>query len=143
MYRDAIARLEATRMRVDLARAHLVYGEWLRRENRRVDARVQLRDAHEMFGRMGADAFGERARRELAATGETVRKRSVDTRDLLTQQEAHIARLAGEGATNPEIASQLYISLNTLKSHLASIYRKLGVTDRREAIAKAEELGLA
>src|SRR5207248_7918715 len=103
LYREALEHLGRTRLRVELARTHLLYGEWLRREHRRVDAREQLRIAHEMLADMGAEAFAERARRELQATGETVRKRTVETRDDLTSQEAQIARLAADGQTNPEI----------------------------------------
>ena len=106
---------------VELARSRLLYGEWLRRENRRVDAREQLRAAHEMFSRMGAAAFAERARRELAATGETVRKRTVETVDELTTQEAQVARLAAQGRTNPEIGAQLFISPRTVEYHLHKI----------------------
>jgi DNA-binding CsgD family transcriptional regulator len=130
-YREAIERLERTRIRVELARAHLLYGEWLRRENRRVDAREQLRAAHGMFGDFGADAFGERARRELLATGETVRRRTSETRDVLTPQEAQIAYLAGEGHTNPEIGAQLFISPRTVEYHLRKVFEKLDISSRK------------
>jgi hypothetical protein len=110
LYREAIERLDRTRIRADLARAHLVYGEWLRREQWRVDAREHLRAAHDMFGWFGAAAFAERARRELQATGETVRKRTMDRRGPLSVQEAQAARLAAGGHTNPEIGAQLFIS---------------------------------
>ena len=119
-------------MRVALARARLLYGEWLRRENRRVDGRDQLRTAHEMFADIGMDAFAERARRELLATGETVRKRTVDTRDQLTAQEAQIARLAVDGHTNPEIGAQLFISPRTVEWHLRKVFTKLGISSRKE-----------
>ena len=109
-----------------------MYGEWLRRENRRVDAREQLRAAHEMFSRMGAAAFAERARRELSATGETVRKRAVETLDELTAQEAQVARLAAQGLTNPEIGAQLFISPRTVEYHLSKVFPKLGISSRRE-----------
>jgi DNA-binding CsgD family transcriptional regulator len=132
LYREAIERLGRTRMAVHLARAHLVYGEWLRREQRRVDAREQLRRAYEMLTDMGAEAFAERARRELLATGETVRKRSVETTDELTAQEAQIARLAAEGATNPEIGSRLFISPRTVEYHMSKVFVKLGIKSRRE-----------
>ena len=132
LYRDAIERLERTRIRVELARARLLYGEWLRREQRRVDAREQLRAAHEMFSAMGAEGFAERARGELLATGETVRKRTVETRDELTAQEAQIARLARDGRTNPEIGAQLYISPRTVEWHLHKVFTKLGIRSRRE-----------
>jgi DNA-binding CsgD family transcriptional regulator len=132
LYRDAIERLGRTRMAVHLARAHLVYGEWLRREHRRVDAREQLRLAHEMLTRMGAVAFAERARRELLATGDKVRKRSDDTSDALTPQEAQIARLVVDGASNPEIGSRLFISPRTVEYHLSKVFVKLGVKSRRE-----------
>jgi DNA-binding CsgD family transcriptional regulator/tetratricopeptide (TPR) repeat protein len=131
-YREAIERLGRTRMRLDLARAHLLYGEWLRREGRRVDARERLRAAHGMLATMGIEAFAERARRELLATGEAVRKRTVETRDELTAQEAQIARLAAEGRTNPEIGSALFISARTVEWHLRKVYPKLGITSRRE-----------
>jgi DNA-binding CsgD family transcriptional regulator len=131
LYREAIERLERCRIVVHLARAHLVYGEWLRRENRRVDAREQLRIAHEMLSRMGADGFAERARGELLATGETVRKRTVETREVLTAQEAMVARLAAEGRTNPEIGTQLFISPRTAEYHLHKVFTKLGVSSRR------------
>jgi DNA-binding CsgD family transcriptional regulator len=132
LYREAIERLERTRIRVGLARARLLYGEWLRREQRRVDAREQLRMAHEMFSTMGAHGFAERARIELLATGESVRKRTVETRDDLTAQEAQIARLARDGRTNPEIGAQLYISPRTVEWHLKNVFTKLGIRSRRE-----------
>ena len=130
-YREAIERLERTRIRVELARTRLLYGEWLRRENRRVDAREQLRAAHEMFSDFGADAFAERARRELLATGETVRRRTTDTRDVLTPQETQIAYLAGEGHTNPEIGAQLFISPRTVEYHLRKVFEKLDISSRK------------
>ena len=132
LYREAIDRLGRTRVRVELARAHLVYGEWLRRQNRRVDARDQLRTAYEMLTAMGIDGFAERARRGLLATGETVRKRTVETAGQLTGQEAQIARLASEGNTNPEIGAQLFLSPRTVEYHLHKAFRKLGISSRRE-----------
>jgi ATP/maltotriose-dependent transcriptional regulator MalT len=117
-YREAIERLGRTRVRVELARAHLLYGEWLRRERRRLDAREQLHIAHELFTEFGMEAFAERTRIELEATGEHARKRTVETRDDLTPQGAQISRLAAEGATNPEIAAQLFVSLSTVDYHL-------------------------
>ncbi len=132
LYREAVERLGRTRVAVHLARAHLVYGEWLRRENRRTDARQQLRAAHDLFDRFGAEAFAERARRELQATGETVRKRAVPTDDLLTPQEAQVARLAAEGRTNPEISAQLFISPRTAEYHLHKVFTKLDISSRRQ-----------
>ena len=132
LYREAIDRLGRSRIEVHLARAHLVYGEWLRREQRRAEAREHLRAAHDMFGRFGAAAFTERARRELQATGETVRKRTADTRDALTVQEAQVARLAAEGHTNPEIGAQLFISPRTAEYHLHKVFSKLGISSRRQ-----------
>jgi DNA-binding CsgD family transcriptional regulator len=131
-YREAIDRLGRTRLRPELARAHLLYGEWLRREGRRVDARGQLRTAHDMFAAMGMQAFAERARRELIATGEKVRKRSVDTPGQLTPQEEQIARLARDGRTSPEIGAQLFLSKRTVEWHLGKIFTKLGIGSRRE-----------
>jgi DNA-binding NarL/FixJ family response regulator len=116
---------------VHLARAHLVYGEWLRRENRRVDAREQLRLAYDMLISMGAHAFAERARGELAATGETVRKRAIESREELTAQEVLVARLAAQGRTNPEIGAQLFISPRTAEYHLHKVFTKLGISSRR------------
>jgi DNA-binding CsgD family transcriptional regulator len=131
-YREAIERLGRTRMRPAVARAHLLYGEWLRRENRRRDARAELRTAHGLFTTMGIEAFAERARRELLATGDTVRKRTVETASELTAQEAHIARLAAGGRTNAEIGAQLFLSTRTVEWHLGKVYTKLGVGSRRE-----------
>ena len=130
-YRESIACLGRTRVRLELARAHLLYGEWLRREKRRFDAREQLRTAHDTFGAAGADGFAERARHELLATGETVRKRRDDTRDELTPQEEHIARLALAGRTNPEIGAELFISPRTVEWHLKKVFMKLGISSRR------------
>ena len=127
LYRKAIERLERTRVRVELARAQLVYGEWLRRQRRRVDAREQLSAAHKLFTEFGMEAFAERAWVELEATGEHARRRTVQTRDDLTPQEAQISRLAAEGATNPQIAAQLFISPSTVDYHLRKAFRKLGV----------------
>ena len=132
LYREAIERLERTRVAIHVARARLVYGEWLRRENRRVDAREQLRAAHDMFRHFGSEAFSERARRELEATGETARKRSVETRDDLTPQEAQIARLARDGLSNPEIGAQLFISPRTVQYHLHKVFAKLDITSRNQ-----------
>jgi DNA-binding CsgD family transcriptional regulator len=131
-YRESIRRLGATRLRLDLARTQLLYGEWLRRVGRRVDAREQLRSAHELFVNMRAHGFADRTRRELLATGETVRKRTVDTRLDLTPQEAQIARLAASGETNPEIGSQLFISARTVEWHLRKVFIKLGISSRKE-----------
>ena len=132
LYREAISLLAESRLGVESARAQLLYGEWLRRQNRRVDAREQLRAAHEAFAAMGAEPFAERAERELKATGETVRKRSVETRDELTPQEAQIARLAAERLTNAEIAAQLFLSPRTVEWHLRKVFRKLGISSRRQ-----------
>ena len=129
-YREALEHLGRTRLRVELARTHLLYGEWLRREHRRVDAREQLRTAHDMLSTMGVGAFADRARRELLATGETVRKRRVETRGDLTAQEAQIARLARDGLTNPEIGAQLFISPRTVQYHLHKVFTKLGISAR-------------
>ncbi|HVD15638.1 MAG TPA: AAA family ATPase [Actinomycetota bacterium] len=129
-YRESIDRLGRTHVRVQLARAHLLYGEWLRRQRRRLDARAQLRIAHDMLKAMGLEAFAERARRELQATGETARKRSVETRKVLTAQEAVIARLAREGLSNPEIGSRLFISARTVQSHLGKVFAKLAISSR-------------
>jgi len=132
LYLEAIQRLGRTRIRTELARAHLLYGEWLRRRNRRVDAREQLQTAHEMLTVMEAGGFAERARRELLATGGTSRKRTIDTAYELTAQEAHIARLAGYGHTNPEISTQLFISPRTVEWHLRKVFTKLGISSRKE-----------
>jgi len=132
LYGEALERLGRGRMRVDLARAHLLYGEWLRREGRRVDAREQLRTAHELLHSMGLEAFAERARRELLATGEKVRKRRADTRDELTPQEEQIARLARDGLSNPEIGTRLFLSPRTVEWHLHHVFGKLRIRSRRE-----------
>jgi DNA-binding CsgD family transcriptional regulator len=131
-YLEAIDQLARSRVLVLHTRAQLIYGEWLRREHRRVDARTQLKAAHDAFESMGAHGFAERARRELLATGETVRKRTIETRDELTPQEAQIARLASERLTNPEIAAQLYLSHRTVEYHLHKVFTKLGISSRRE-----------
>ncbi len=140
-HREAIDRLGRTRLRPDLARAHLLFGEWLRRENRQVDARAQLRTAHQMLDAMGMAAFAERARRELAASGEKVRKRAVETVTTLTAQEALIARLAGDGLSNPEIGAQLFLSARTVEWHLRKVFTKLGIGTRRELHAALAQLG--
>jgi DNA-binding CsgD family transcriptional regulator len=132
LYREAIERLGRTRNRVHLARAHLLYGEWLRRERRRSDAREQLRTAYEMFNAMGVDGFAGRAERELRATGERVRKRRVETRDELTAQEAQVARLAREGLSNAEIGQRLFISQHTAAYHLRKVFAKLDITSREQ-----------
>jgi DNA-binding CsgD family transcriptional regulator len=131
-YQAAIEHLTRARTRPDLARAHLVFGEWLRRENRRIEAREQLRAAHELFDEMGISGFAARAQRELAATGETARKRVDETRADLTPQEAQIARLASEGLTNPQIGARLFLSPRTVEWHLRRTYPKLGISSRRE-----------
>jgi DNA-binding CsgD family transcriptional regulator len=131
LYREAVERLARSRGVVHLARAQLLYGEWLRRENRRVDAREQLRAAHDTFTGIGAGAFAERARHELAATGEKVRRRTEENRDVLTPQESQIARLASAGHTNPEIGAQLFISPRTVEYHLHKVFSKLDISSRR------------
>jgi DNA-binding CsgD family transcriptional regulator len=132
LYREAIERLGRTALRVALARAHLLYGEWLRRERRRADARVQLRTADDLFTEMGVDGFGVRARRDLRATGETARQRTVETRDDLTAQEAQIAQLARDGLSNPEIGARLFISPRTVEYHLHKVFGKLDISSRAQ-----------
>jgi DNA-binding CsgD family transcriptional regulator len=131
-FRTAIEHLSRTRVRAELARTHLLYGEWLRRENRRVDAREQLEAAHDALVSMGADGFAERARRELLATGAKVRSRRPETRDDLTHQEKQIARLARDGLTNPEIGAQLFLSPRTVEWHLRKVFTKLGISSRKQ-----------
>ena len=132
LYREAIERLRRTRLRPEVGRAHLLYGEWLRRENRRVDAREQLRTAHELLVAIGMEAFAERARQELQATGEKVRKRTAETRDDLTAQERQIARFASDGLSNPEIGARLFLSSRTVEWHLRHVFVRLGIRSRRE-----------
>jgi DNA-binding CsgD family transcriptional regulator len=132
LYLEAIERLGRTRIRAELARAHLLYGEWLRRQGRRLDAREQLRTAHQMLDAMGMEAFAERARKELAATGEAARKRTAETVNELTVQEAQIARLARDGHTNREISTKLFLSPRTVEWHLRKVFTKLGISSRRQ-----------
>jgi DNA-binding CsgD family transcriptional regulator/tetratricopeptide (TPR) repeat protein len=141
LFRESIDRLGRTQVRPELARAHLLYGEWLRREGRRVDAREQLRTAYEMFVAIGMEAFAERTRRELLATGEKVRKRRPETRDQLTSQEEQIARLARDGFSNPEIGAQLFLSARTVEWHLGKVFTKFGISSRRELRAALDEDG--
>jgi DNA-binding CsgD family transcriptional regulator len=143
LYREAIDRLSRTQLRPDLARAHLLYGEWLRREGRRVDARVQLRTAHDMVVTIGMEAFAERARRELLATGDNVRPRTVESPDLLTAQEALVAQMASDGLTNLEIGARLFLSARTVEWHLGKVFVKLGVSSRRELNATLPKAALA
>jgi DNA-binding CsgD family transcriptional regulator len=132
LYLEALDRLGRTRVRLALARVHLLYGEWLRRGNRRLDARKQLRTAHDMLSAIGAEAFAERAARELRATGENARKRTADTRGHLTPQERQIAELAAKGHSNPEIGAQLFISPRTVEYHLHKVFTKLAIASRTE-----------
>jgi len=135
-YRESVELLGRTRVRAELARSHLLYGEWLRRQGRRRDARVQLRTAHRMLAEMGMAAFAERARRELAATGETARKRTAPAArtaiasEMLTAQEAQVARLARDGLSNPEIGARLFISARTVQYHLHKVFTKLDISSR-------------
>jgi DNA-binding CsgD family transcriptional regulator len=132
LYQEAIERLWRTRVRLQLARTHLLYGEWLRRERRRLDAREQLRTTHEMFAGMGAEAFAARAERELLATGERARKRTVETREELTAQEAQVARLARDGLSNGAIGERLFISQHTVAYHPRKVFTKLDITSRNQ-----------
>jgi DNA-binding CsgD family transcriptional regulator len=136
-FRDAIERLRRTRVRAELGRTHLLYGEWLRRAQRRVDARAELNAAYDVFTASGMDAFAERARRELVATGESVVRRRAESRDELTAQEAQIARLARDGLSNPEIGAQLFLSPRTIEWHLHNVFAKLGISSRKQLRAMA------
>jgi DNA-binding CsgD family transcriptional regulator len=140
-YRESIGHLAETRMRSEVGRGHLLYGEWLRRENRRVDAREQLRTARNVLDTTGMEAFGERARRELLATGESVGMRAPEASSALTAQEAQIARLARDGRTNPEIGAQMFLSARTVEWHLRKIFTKLGIGSRRELHVALAQLG--
>jgi DNA-binding CsgD family transcriptional regulator len=131
-YREAVERLRRTKLRADLARSHLLYGEWLRREHRRVDARAQLRTAHDQFASMGMDGFADRARAELSATGGKARKRILEMRDELTSQERYIAQLARDGLSNPEIGARLFLSPRTVEWHLRKVFTKLEIHSRHE-----------
>ena len=142
-YREAIDRLGRTRLRPHLARAHLLYGEWLRRGTRRADARTQLRAAHDLFVTIGMEAFAERARHELIATGDRVRTQTAHARDDLTPQERHVAGLAREGLSNPEIGAQLFLSPRTVEWHLRKVFTKLGIHSRHELLRCAAELRLS
>ncbi|MBO0693837.1 MAG: hypothetical protein J2P58_13120, partial [Acidimicrobiaceae bacterium] len=139
-YLESIEHLGRTRVAVHLARAHLLYGEWLRREQRNVDARTHLNTARDMFLRFGADGFAERASRELRATGATVRSRTVTTRDILTPQELQVAKLAADGHTNPEIGARLFISPRTAEYHLHKVYTKLDIDSRRQLRTRIDQL---
>ena len=132
LYQEAVDRLGRTQLRPDLARAHLLYGEWLRRQSRRLDARQHLRTAYDLLTAIGMEAFAERARRELVATGEQVRRRADENPDQLTAQERLIARLARDGQSNAEIGAQLFISTRTVEWHLRKVFTKLGVSSRRQ-----------
>jgi DNA-binding CsgD family transcriptional regulator len=132
LYREAVERLSGTRVRIDLARARLLYGEWLRRQGRRLDGRAQLREAHAMFVQMGAEAFAERARRELEATGERTQLRVGTTAVRLTARETQIARMASDGLSNPDIGARLFVSPRTVEYHLGNAFAKLGITSRHE-----------
>jgi DNA-binding CsgD family transcriptional regulator len=147
LYREAIERLTRTPIRTELARAHLLYGEWLRRENRRSDARAQLRRSYEQLTSIGMEAFADRARIELDATGEHVRRRTVETRDDLTAQERQIAELARDRLSNPEIGARLFLSPRTVEWHLGHVFTKLGITSRKQLAdvlpASEDELVLA
>jgi DNA-binding CsgD family transcriptional regulator len=132
LYLEAIDRLGRTSMRPDLARAHLLYGEWLRRQRRQGEARVQLHTAHDMLDAMGMEGFAARARGELRATGETARKRTVTTMFQLTSQEAQVARLARDGLSNPEIGARLFLSPRTVQYHLSKVFTKLDITSRTD-----------
>jgi DNA-binding CsgD family transcriptional regulator len=136
LYRESIAHLAATRVQPELARTQLLYGEWLRRERRRLDARGPLRAAHAAFTGMGAEAFAQRAERELRATGEHARKRIPETVHQLTPQEQQIARLAAGGATNREIAAQLFVTQSTVEYHLRKVFRKLDVKSRTQLVRR-------
>src|SRR5581483_4368883 len=141
LYLEALDHLGRCQMRIDLARSHLLYGEWLRRRNRRIDARAQLRAAHDWFTSIGLEAFAERARKELLATGERVRRRTAATRDDLTAQERQIAQLARDGLSNPEIGTRLFLSPRTIEWHLSKVFSKLGIESRadlRDALPTAD-----
>src|SRR6476661_408274 len=132
LYREAVDQLGRTLVRTELARARLLYGEWLRRQGRRIDAREQLRSAHEMFTAMGAEAFADRARRELVATGEKPGKGALAVAGQLTAREAQVARMARDGLSNPEIGARLFLSSRTVEYHLHKVYAKLDISSRNE-----------
>jgi DNA-binding CsgD family transcriptional regulator len=139
LYRSAIDRLSSTSLRLDLARTHLLFGEWLRRENRPVEAREQLRGAHGLFTEFGSESYAERARIELRATGERTRKSSPDSGGRLTAQEARVAHLVAQGDTNAEIAAQMFLGLSTVEYHLHKVFRKLGVKSRTQLARRVLE----